>query len=78
MAEIEVDPDQVTAVGNAIVGTAEQVGQIGQPLGALGGATSRPSGRPAANISAASCGRWASLPRARASCTARPTRTSSR
>jgi hypothetical protein len=42
MAEIEVDPDQVTAVGNAIVGTAEQVAQIGQPLGALGGATSRP------------------------------------
>jgi|GEM_PF-5181167 len=42
MAEIEVDPDQVTAVGDAIVGTAERVAQVGQPLGALGGATSRP------------------------------------
>lgn len=42
MPRIEVDPDQVTAVGNAIVGTSERVAQIGQPLGALAGAGSQP------------------------------------
>jgi hypothetical protein len=42
MAEIEVDPERVTAVGDAIVATAEQVAPIGQPLGALGAGSARP------------------------------------
>jgi hypothetical protein len=42
MAEIEVDPERVTAVGDDIVATAEQVSQIGRPLGALGAGAARP------------------------------------
>jgi hypothetical protein len=39
---IEVDPDEVMAVGNAIAGVAEGVAQIGAPLGGLGGCGWRP------------------------------------
>jgi len=39
---IEVDPDEVTAVGNAIAGVAEGVAQIGAPLAGLGGCAARP------------------------------------
>jgi hypothetical protein len=39
---IEVDPDEVTAVGNAIAGVAEGVAQIGAPLGGLVGGAARP------------------------------------
>ncbi len=42
MGAIEVDPDEVTAVGNAIAGVAEGVGQIGAPLSALVGCAMRP------------------------------------
>jgi hypothetical protein len=40
---IEVDPDGVTAVGNAVAGLAEGVAQIGVPPGELSAGASRPS-----------------------------------
>jgi hypothetical protein len=40
---IEVDPDEVTAVGNAVVGGAEGVAQIGARPGGLAAGASRPS-----------------------------------
>ena len=42
MGAIEVDPDEVTAVGSAIAGVAAGVAQTGAPLAGLGGCASRP------------------------------------